>query len=98
MLARARPGVAAAGAGEAGPCQGPLPAAPLAPAQQSQVSRDAVHSPPHPAPRPVSPPSPCQQLRPYLGWRSQEKLPTFMEPGARLDTLDQACSDLLHTA
>ena len=50
MLARARPGVAAAGAGEAGPCQGPLPAAPLAPAQQSQVSGDAVHSPPHPAP------------------------------------------------
>ena len=53
---------------------------------------------PHPAPRPVSPPSPCQQLRPYLGWRSQEKLPTFMEPAARLDTLDQACSDLLHSA
>ena len=50
MLARARPGVAAAGPGEAGPGQGPLPAAPLAPAQQSQVSGDAVHSPPHPAP------------------------------------------------
>ena len=60
MLARARPGVAAAGAGEAGPCQGPLPAAPLAPAQQSQVSGDAVHSPPHPAPVQAAPRPPAR--------------------------------------
>ena len=29
--------------------------------------------------RPVSPPSPLGQLRPYLGWRSQERLPTFLD-------------------
>ena len=29
--------------------------------------------------RPVSPPSPMGQLRPYLGWRSQERLPTFLD-------------------